>query len=147
MVELVVSIFQLTNARYRMVPKLGFHYVEQDTGSQWDISAGGSRAYTLRFGKNLAAEESDSINNQNAGSTFMVNRVQYALLLSGYGLFDALAVGRVFLESVQEDPGWFTQLNLPTSKTEPASDGFYDPKKISWRAAQPDLAERGEREF
>ena len=126
MTDLVVSLFQLTNARYRMVPKLGFRYDERDTGSQWDISAGGSRAYTLRLGKNIAAVESNSIDHQNADSTFMVNRVQYALLLSGYGLFDAQAVGRVFLESVHEKTNWFTQLNLPNSKAEPASDGFYD---------------------
>src|SRR6266536_3404884 len=25
--------------------------------------------------------------------------------------------------------------------------GYFEPKKISWRAAQPDLAERGQREF
>ena len=126
MTDLVVSVFQLTNARYKMVPKLSFRYVERDTGAQWDISAGGSRAYTLRLGKNIAAEEPNSINNQNADSTFMVNRVQYALLLSGYGLFDTRAVGRVFLKSVQEETDWFAQLNLPTSKAKEASDDFYD---------------------
>jgi hypothetical protein len=126
MTDLVVSVFQLTNARYRIVPKLSFRYVERNTGSQWDISAGGSRAYTLRLGKDIGAEESNSIDQQNADSTFMVNRVQYALLLPGYGLFDAWAVGRVFLKSLHEETNWFTQTNLPTSKVEPASDGFYD---------------------
>ncbi len=124
--DLVVSVFTLTNDRYRMVPKLDFKYQEQDTGVHWHISAAGSRAYTLRFGKGIAAMESESMDQQNADSNFMVNRVQYALLLSGYGLFDAKPVGRVFLESIQEDGNWFTQTNLPTSKAEQANAGFYD---------------------
>jgi hypothetical protein len=126
MVDLVVSIFRLKNARYKMVPKLSFRYTERETGSEWNISAGGSRAYTLRQGKNIAAEEPSSMDRQNADSNFMVNRVQYALLIAGYGLFDAHSVGRVFLESVHEETDWFTQLDLPTSKAEQANHTFYD---------------------
>src|SRR3972149_11108239 len=98
--DLVVSVFRLTNARFFMAPKLEFHYIEQDTGVRWHITAGGSRAYMLRFGKGLAAWDGDSINNQGADSHFMMGRVQCALLLGGSGLFHAEAVGRIFLEGV-----------------------------------------------
>jgi hypothetical protein len=109
-----------------MVPKLDFGYVEKNTGVEWHITAGGSRAYMLRFGNGIAARNAESIDNQNADSHFMVNRVQYALLLAGSGLFQAEAVGRVFLESIQNEPNWFTQVNLPTSKADPAGAVFYE---------------------
>ncbi len=126
MTDLVISVFRLSNARFLMVPKTDVRYLEEDTGVHWYISAGGSRAYTLRFGEGIAARESDSIDKQNADSHFMIDRVLYALLLGGCGLFQAEAVGRVFLESVQDEASWFTQLNLPTTKADVATPAVYD---------------------
>lgn len=126
MTDLVATVFRLENARFYMAPKLDFRYLEQETGVQWHITAGGSRAYMMRYGENLAAMEPDSIDNQNADSHFMANRVQCALLLAGKGLFQVEAVGRIFLQSIQEEPNWFTQLDLPTSKAEVVTDDVYD---------------------
>jgi hypothetical protein len=125
-IDLVISVFELTNGRYLMVPKLDFKYVEKDTGVNWHISAGGSRGYALRFGSDLARMEGQSIEHQSADSVFMINRVQYALMLSGQGLFQSRAVGRVFLEGTQEKPNWFTQANLPSSPAPKADPPFYD---------------------
>src|SRR6267143_5756766 len=107
--DIVVSVFRLTNDRYRMVPKLDFQYLEAKTGIRWQLSAGGSRAYTVRFGKGIGSPDPDSIDAQSADSHFMVNRVQYALLMSGHGLFHAHAVGRTLLRDVQERPDWTVQ--------------------------------------
>src|SRR5574341_149470 len=123
--DLVVSVFRLTNARSFIAPKLEFDYLEQETGVRWHITAGGSRAYMLRFGKGLATLDGDSINDQGADSHFMMSRVQSALLLAGSGLFQTQAVGRVFLEGVQDNPNWFTQADLPTSKAPVAGERFY----------------------
>jgi hypothetical protein len=125
MSDLVVSVFRLTNTRFLMAPKLEFNYLEQDTGVHWHVTAGGSRAYMLRFGKGIAAWEGDSINNQGADSHFMMSRTQCALLLGGCGLFQAQAVGRVFLEGVQDRPNWFTQADLPTSNAPMAGEIVY----------------------
>lgn len=124
--DLVVSVFRLTNARFLVVPKLDFNYVEQETGVRWHITAGGSRAYTLRFGAGLAAFDGESIDGQNADSHFMMSRVQGALLLGGSGLFQAEAVGRVFLEAVQDNPNWFTQADFPVADPPEAPPAFYD---------------------
>ncbi len=102
MTDLVVSVFRLTNTRYLLAPKLDFGYVEQNTGVEWHITAGGSRAYTLRFGRGIAARDAESIDNQNADSHFMMNRVQYALLLAGCGLFHA--EGGSFLSRFRMSP-------------------------------------------
>lgn len=126
MSDLVVSVFRLTNHRYLMVPKLAFRYIERDTGVEWHISAGGSRGYTLRFGPDLAAPTSESIDQQNSDSHFMMDRLRFALLLAGHGLFEAEAVGRVFMENVQDEPNWFTQQDLPSSKAEEAGAAFHD---------------------
>jgi hypothetical protein len=124
--DLVVSVFRITNGRFLPTPKVDFAYLERETGIHWHITAGASRAYTVRFGPGLAAVNGDSIRHQNADSHFMINRVQYALLLGGAGLFQVEAVGRVFLSGVREHPSWFSQLDFPTSIPVLASDGVYD---------------------
>lgn len=124
--DLVASIFRLTNARFLMAPKFTLEYLEEDTGNFWHVTAGGSRAYLLRFGKGLAAMESDSIDKQNADSHFMMSRVQCGFLVDGKGLFQAQAVGRIFLGSIQDKPNWFTQLDLPTSKADAATPTIHD---------------------
>lgn len=126
MIDLVASVFRLTNGRFLMAPKLDIGYGERGTEVHWNINVGGSRAYMLRFGEKLAMMEPESQGRQNADSHFMIGRVQVALLLGGKGLFQAEAVGRIFLESIQENANWFTQLNLPTSKSEQAPKAVYD---------------------
>jgi hypothetical protein len=124
--DLVASVFRLTNARFFMAPKVEFDYDEPKTGVRWHITAGGSRAYMLRFGKGLAAKDRETVGEQNIDSHLMMSRVQSALLLGGKGLFQAEAAGRIFLESVQDKPSWFTQVNLPSAKADVAPPAFYD---------------------
>jgi hypothetical protein len=114
MTDLVVSVFQFSNNRYLMVPKIDYRYIESDTGVHWYITAGGSRSYLLRYGVGLAKIDEESIKDQNADSHFMMNRLQAALLLGGCGLFQAEPVGRIFFESTLSDKtSWFSQLNIP----------------------------------
>lgn len=124
--DLVISVFELNNQRYQMVPKLDFNYQEKVTDVHWHISAGGTRGYASRFGKGIAILDEESISEQSADSTFMINRVQYALLLSGLGLFQSRATGRIFLSDIQDQPNWFTEQNLPTTKPPEAGPLFYD---------------------
>lgn len=117
MIDLVASVFRLHNGRFLSAPRLDFGYGERGSDVVWNINAGGSRAYLMRFGSNLSSMDPDSQEHQNADSHFMMNRVLCALLLGGKGLFQAEAAGRIFLKSVQENPDWFTQLDLPKSDT------------------------------
>ena len=100
MTDLVVSVFHLSNSRYLMVPKIEYGYLESDTGVRWHITAGGSRSYLIRYGAGLAKKEEASIENQNADSHFMMNRLQAALLLGGHGLFQAEPTGRIFFNGL-----------------------------------------------
>jgi hypothetical protein len=124
--DLVASVFRLTNARFFMAPKVEFRYDEPKTGVRWHITAGGSRAYMLRFGRAVAARDAASVGEQSIDSHLMMSRMQSSLLLGGKGLFQAEAVGRIFLESVQEEPNWYTQVNLPTAKAEGVPAAVYD---------------------
>lgn len=126
MIDVVASVFRLENARYRSVPRLEFEYEERGAGVRWNIVAGGSRAYLLRYGTGLNLTTPAEFAEQNADSHFMMSRVQSALLLGGHGLYQAEAVGRIFFQSVQDQPNWFTQLDYPTSRPEEASDSVYD---------------------
>lgn len=126
MSDLVGSVFHVTNARYRMVPKLEYRYLEEHTGVQWHITAGGSRAYTIRFGEGIAAVDADEMNKQTADSHFMINRLQGALLLAGRGFFQAEAVGRLFFRSLLSQADWSTQLDLPERPPEEDNEGIYD---------------------
>ncbi|HYW44330.1 MAG TPA: hypothetical protein VE959_15825 [Bryobacteraceae bacterium] len=47
--DFVVSVFQLINRRGYFVPAFNFGYGERDTGAEWRISCGGTRAYMVRF--------------------------------------------------------------------------------------------------
>jgi len=126
MIDLVVNVFRLTNGRFLMAPKVEFGYQEKGIDVNWHVAAGGTRAYLLRFGGGLAQITPDSIGEQSADSHFMISRLQSALLLGGKGLFQAEAVGRVFLKEVQATPEWFTQLDLPTTLYDRDVDGVYD---------------------
>ena len=106
MSDLVLSVFQLSNARFCAVPKMDFEYVEKDTGTSWHITAGGTRAYLLRHGEGLVKLDSEAIGEQNADSHFMMSRALSALLLGGQGLFQSSAVGRVFFTALPDQPRW-----------------------------------------
>lgn len=123
--DLVASIFELSNARFLMAPKVDFGYLEENTGVRWYITAGGSRAYLLRFGDGIAARDADMIDKQSADSHFMMSGMRSALLLGGKGLFQAAAVGRIFFQSVQDEPRWSTQLDFSTTEHEVADDRIY----------------------
>lgn len=126
MLELVASVFRLSSPRLTIAPKTVYQYQESDTGVQWHVSAGGSRAYFARFGEGVAGADADSIGRQNADSQFMVSRLLSAFLLGGHGLFHAEAMGRFFVSDIEGNPEWFTQLNFSTSEPPIASDAVYD---------------------
>ena len=126
MPDLVVSVFKLTSARYRMLPKIEYNYLERDTDVQWHITGGGSRAYTVRFGEGLAAVDAAEIDNQTADSHFMIDRLKGALLLGGKGLFQSESVGRIFLRSIQVQADWTTQLDMPGRQDEEDNTSVYD---------------------
>jgi len=126
MSDLVVSVFRMHNGRFLMAPKSNFTYLEEESGNHWHISAGGTRAYLLRFGEGIALMDPKLMDEQGADSHFMISRVQCALLLGGKGLFQAEAVGRIFFQSIQEEAKWLTQGDLPTSKADDATEAVYD---------------------
>lgn len=110
-----------------MAPKVGFHYIEIDTGAQWDVVAGGSRAYLCRFGSDLGAKDDpDAIDAQSAESHFMISRLQSALLLGGFGLFQAEPVGRLFLDSLPQIPEWVVQTDLTEEQKNVDTRAVYD---------------------
>lgn len=97
--DFVVSVFQLINRRGYFVPAFNFGYGEKDTGAEWRISCGGTRAYMVRF----SAPLDRNMDEQAADSHFMVRRVTASLLMSGFGLFQALPVGRVLFTDIWGD--------------------------------------------
>lgn len=109
-----------------MAPKINFTYLEEKSGNHWHISAGGTRAYLLRFGEGIASMNPTLMDEQGADSHFMISRVQSALLLGGKELFQAEAVGRIFFESIREETQWFTQGDMPTSEADDATEAAYD---------------------
>ena len=109
MSDFVVSIFKLDNDSGYRVPKLGILYREADTGNQWHINCGGTRAYLVRIGENLI----DTINEQAADSHFMISRVISALFLAGAGLYTTEVTGRLFIHNLeQEEFNFVTDLDL-----------------------------------
>jgi len=127
MADLIVNVFRLTNARYFMTPKIEFQCLEKDTGLQWHVVAGGSRAYLCRFGAGIAdKEDSDVMDAEAAESHFMMSSLQGALLLGGRGLFQAEAVGRLFLSALPKLPEWVVQLNATDSQENVDTTAVYD---------------------
>ena len=96
MPDIVISIFRLENDRGFFVPKFDIHYVEKETGIQWFINCGGTRAYFVRIGSELGSD----FEAECADSHFMANRVVTALFLGGLGLFKAKAMGRMLFEDI-----------------------------------------------
>jgi len=128
--DLVASVFTLRNAKGLFAPKADIGYQEQDSNVRWHIVAGGTRAYLLRFGPEVAKKEAQNIDNQNADSYFMLTRVQSAYLLAGDGLFEAEAAGRLFLLSVQDRADWYAQTDFIAAPAPEVS-----PRFASWLGA------------
>jgi hypothetical protein len=96
MPDVVTSIFRVENDRGLFIPKFDILYVERDTGIQWFINCGGTRAYLIRIGSELGSDFEDEC----ADSHFMVNRVVTSLFLGGLGLFRAKAMGRILFKDI-----------------------------------------------
>jgi len=124
--DFVVSVFQLINRRGYFVPAFNFGYGEKDTGAEWRITCGGTRAYMVRFATPLDR----NMDEQAADSHFMVRRVTSSLLMSGFGLFQALPVGRVLFADIWGDAvNWTAQCDHPdpelTKMPEAETDVLY----------------------
>ncbi len=91
MPDVVISVFRFENDRGLSVPKLDIQYIEKETGIQWVINCGGTRAYFIRIGSDLGSD----FEAECADSHFMANRVITALFLGGLGLFQHKAMGRI----------------------------------------------------
>ena len=126
MSDLVASVFQFSNVRYRPVPAVDFGYKEKASPVEWRVYAGGSRGYALRFGPGVAKAAEANLEAQNADSHFMMQRVECALLLAGHGLFKSTAVGRMLFRSIQEWPDWTMQYDFPAGLKIEASAEFND---------------------
>jgi len=109
MTDIAVSVFRLENNRGYVVPDINTRYLEKDTGLEWWITCGGTRAYLLRFGLLLG----DNIEEQAADSHFMVKRVTSALLLAGAGLFHPRAMGRIVFRRVAGEIAWTVHFDRP----------------------------------
>lgn len=96
MPDVVTSIFRLENDRGFFIPEFDINYVEEDSGIQWIINCGGTRAYLVRIGPELGID----FEAECADSHFMVNRVVTSLFLGGVGLFRAKAMGRILFEDI-----------------------------------------------
>lgn len=123
--DLVASVFQLHNNKGLFAPKADFDYQERNSTVRWHISSGGTRAYMMRFGVDIARRDFENIGEQNADSHFMLTRVQSAYLLAGDGLFAAESVGRIFFAKIQEQPDWYTQTDFITATPPEATQRFY----------------------
>lgn len=109
MTDFAISVFRLFNAKGYSVPQLNIGYIERGTGLEWQIVCGGSRAYLVRHGNNLV----DDLDEQAADSHFMIHRVTSSLLLSGLGLFQAEAMGRLIFKDVCGMVTWDSHLDGP----------------------------------
>jgi len=108
MTEFAITVFRLTNQRGYFVPCLNIGYLERDTGLEWRITCGGTRAYFVRFGSKV----SDNTAAESADSHFMANRVTGSLLMAGAGLFQPEAMGRLFFRGVEGAVTWTSQLDV-----------------------------------
>ena len=118
MTDFAISVFKLANQRGYMVPELNVIYIESDTGLEWRMTCGGTRAYIVRFGDSLE----ETWNMQAADSHFMARRITGSLLLAGAGLFQPEAMGRLFFKGVEGSVSWDSHLDRP----DPMNNGKYD---------------------
>lgn len=109
MTDFAISVFRLSCSRGYSVPEMNIGYLEKDTGVQWHITCGGTRAYLVRSGNKL----DENIDTQAADSHFMIRRVTSSLLLGGVGLFQAEAMGRLLFRNVVGMVTWDSHLDRP----------------------------------
>ncbi len=108
--DFCISVFRLTNRRGYALPAFNFGYTEKDTGTEWRLTCGGTRAYMVRHATPLNRD----MDEQAADSHFMVRRVTAALMMSGFGLVQAEPVGRVLLTDVWgETVNWTPHFDHP----------------------------------
>ncbi len=109
MTDFAISVFRLFNAKGYSVPQMNIGYIETNTGLEWRITCGGTRAYLVRFGDKLE----DNLDEEAADSHFMIRRVTSSLLLSGLGLFQAEPMGRLIFKDVCGMVTWESHLDGP----------------------------------
>jgi hypothetical protein len=86
----------------------GWH--EKNSGAEWRLNFGGTRAYLVRYATPLDRD----FDEQAAESHFMRRRVTCALLMSGFGLFQAEPAGRVMFTDVWgEQVNWTAYIDHP----------------------------------
>jgi hypothetical protein len=124
MTDFAISIFRLFNAKGYSIPQMNIGYIERETGLEWRITCGGSRAYLVRFGNQLE----DNLDEQAADSHFMIRRVTSSLLLSGLGLFQAEAMGRLIFKNVCGKVTWDSHLDGPDPFKK--DDSYEEVKKV-----------------
>jgi len=107
MTDLAISVFRLSNRRGYSVPTMNIDYTELETGLEWRLTCGGSRAYVVRIGATLDRD----FDVQAADSHFMIHRITSSLLLGGVGLFQAEATGRLILKDIEGRITWTSQLD------------------------------------
>jgi hypothetical protein len=109
-VDFAFSVFKLVNRRGYALPFFNFGYKEIDTGAEWRFICGGTRAYMVRHATPLDRD----MDEQAADSHFMMRRITAALLMSGFGLYQAEPVGRVLFKDVWGDEvKWTPHIDHP----------------------------------
>jgi hypothetical protein len=109
-VDFVVSVFKLVNRRGYSLPMFNFGWHEQDSGTEWRANCGGTRVYLVRYATPLNRD----MDEQAAESHFMMRRITGALLMSGFGLFQAESTGRVIFTDVYgEMVNWTAYIDQP----------------------------------
>ena len=109
MTDFAISVFNLTNDRGYSAPRLNIGYKEIDTNAQWTINCGGTRAYLVRHATPLLAD----MKEQAEDSHFMVDRLKFAFMFGGAGLFRSKCVGRLIFKNVAGNVTWSGQLDWP----------------------------------
>lgn len=127
MSNVVTSVFRLENDRGFFVPRFGINYVEKETGIQWFINCGGTRAYFIRIGPELGS----GFEAECADSHFMVNRIVTSLFLGGFGLFTAKAMGRILFENIVSEELRF-QSHLDIRDIEKEEEGQQIERLSDW---------------
>lgn len=111
LMDIAATVFRFSNRRGFSVPPLKVIYEENDTKEIWQINCGGTRGYFLRSGEAIDR----SMDIQAADSHFMVQRITAALLISGFGLFEADATGRLLFTGITSEFKWSSHFDRPNT--------------------------------
>jgi len=107
--DIAITVFSFSNRRGYSVPPLNVVYEESDTEQVWQINCGGTRGYFARSGETI----DNDMNAQAADSHFMAQRITAALLISGFGLFEADATGRLIFTGISGPFDWSSHIDRP----------------------------------